>query len=88
MLGKSRRLCHTTAPAKLRGMKLPQQSSREAIDDFKAIYKDEFGRELSDNEVQEIALRLLHFFGTLTHSVPDKTRTAQLHRSRALRNKR
>ncbi len=46
-------------------MKTPQQLSREAIDDFKAIYKDEFGNELSDDEVQEVALRLLRLFGVL-----------------------
>jgi hypothetical protein len=46
-------------------MKTPQQLSHEAIDEFKAIYQDEFGRELSDDEVQEIALRLLRFFGIL-----------------------
>lgn len=46
-------------------MKTPQQLSHEAIDEFKAIYKDEFGKELSDPEVQEIALQLLRFFGIL-----------------------
>jgi len=47
-------------------MKTPtQQLSREAIDEFKAIYKDEFGEELSDDEVQIIAMRLLRFFGIL-----------------------
>jgi hypothetical protein len=46
-------------------MKTPQQLSREAIDEFKAIYQHEFGRELSDDEVQEIAIRLLRFFGIL-----------------------
>jgi hypothetical protein len=46
-------------------MKTPQQLSREAIDEFKAIYKDEFGEELSDDEVQVIAIRLLRFFGVL-----------------------
>jgi hypothetical protein len=50
-------------------MKTPQQLSREAMDDFKAIYQDEFGRELSDDEVQEIASRLLRFFGIL-HQPP------------------
>ena len=44
-------------------MKTQQQLSREAIDDFKAIYQDEFGEILSDEEVQEIATRLLRFFG-------------------------
>jgi hypothetical protein len=46
-------------------MKAPQQLSREAIDEFKAIYEDEFGKRLSDDEVREIALRLLRFFGIL-----------------------
>lgn len=46
-------------------MKTPQQLSREAIDEFKAIYKDEFGKTLSDDEVKEIAMRLLRFFGVL-----------------------
>ncbi len=47
------------------GMKIPQQLSREAIEEFKAAYKDEFGEELSDDEVREIATRLLRFFGIL-----------------------
>ena len=47
-------------------MKTPNQLSREAIDEFKAIYQDEFGDLLSDEEVQEIATRLLRFFGILT----------------------
>jgi len=46
-------------------MKTPHQLSREAIDEFKAIYQDEFGEELSDDEVREIATRLLRFFGIL-----------------------
>ncbi len=47
-------------------MKTPQQLSRQAIDEFKAIYQDEFNQTLSDDEVQEIAHRLLRFFGILT----------------------
>jgi len=43
----------------------PQQLSRESIDDFKAIYEEEFGEVLSDDEVQAIAMRLLRFFGIL-----------------------
>jgi hypothetical protein len=49
-------------------MKIPQQLSREAIEEFKEIYKDEFGKHLSDAEVQEIAMKLLRFFGILTKS--------------------
>ena len=48
----------------------PQQLSREAIDSFKAIYQEEFGEILSDDEVQEIAMRLLRFFGILTTANP------------------
>ena len=44
----------------------PQQLSREAIEDFKAIYQEEFDEVLSDDEVQEIAMQLLRFFGILT----------------------
>jgi hypothetical protein len=46
-------------------METPKQLSREAIDEFKAHYKAEFGQILSDDEVQEIAIRLLRFFGIL-----------------------
>lgn len=51
--------------AMVAGMKTPQQLSREAIEEFKAIYQEEFGEILSDDEVQEIAMRLLRFFGIL-----------------------
>jgi hypothetical protein len=54
-------------------MNTPQQLSRQAIDEFKAIYQEEFGKSLSDDEVQEIALRLLRFFGILNESFPDET---------------
>jgi hypothetical protein len=47
------------------GMKTPQQLSRKAIEEFRAIYQEEFGEILSDDEVQEIATRLLRFFGIL-----------------------
>lgn len=50
---------------KVSGMKIPQQLSRQAIEEFKAIYREEFGRSLSDDEVKEIAVRLLRFFGIL-----------------------
>jgi hypothetical protein len=50
---------------KVDDMKTPNQLSREAIEEFKAIYQEEFGEILSDDEVQEIATRLLRFFGIL-----------------------
>ena len=54
-------------------MKTPQQLSRQAIDEFKAIYQEEFGRELSNDEVQEIGIRLLRYFGILVKPLPDET---------------
>lgn len=57
-------------------MKTPHQLSRQAIEEFKAIYQEEFGQSLTDDEVQEIALRLLRFFGILHQPIsgdtPDK----------------
>ena len=50
---------------KVKNMKTPQQLSREAIEEFKVIYQEEFGQILADDEVQEIAFRLLRFFGIL-----------------------
>ncbi len=50
----------------MEGMNTPQQLSREAIEEFKVIYQEEFGQTLTDDEVQEIALRLLRFFGILS----------------------
>jgi len=58
----------------------PQQLSREAIDEFKAIYQEEFGETLSDDEVQEIAMRLLRFFGILTKGNPDSVDAFKLPR--------
>lgn len=56
-------------------MNTPHQLSRQAIDEFKAIYKEEFGQDLSDGEVQEIALNLLRFFGMLHKPCPDRAQS-------------
>ena len=47
------------------GMKTPKQLSREAIEELKAVYREEFGEILSDDQVREIATHLLRFFGIL-----------------------
>ena len=52
-------------PGMVRSMKTPNQLSREAIEEFKAVYREEFGEILSDDEVREIATHLLRFFGIL-----------------------
>jgi hypothetical protein len=51
-------------------MTIPQQLSREAINEFKAVYKEEFGRVLSDDEAREMALRLLNFLKFLLKPTP------------------
>ena len=51
-------------------MKTPNQLSREAVEEFRAIYQEEFGEVLSDDEIQEIAMQLLRFFGILTKKSP------------------
>jgi len=64
---------HRSCTPRVSGMTTPQQLSRQAIDEFKAIYQEEFDQTLSDDEVQEIALRLLRFFGILHQPPTDKT---------------
>jgi hypothetical protein len=51
-------------------MNTPQHLNRQAIDEFRDIYQEEFGQRLSDDEVQEIASRLLRFFGIVHRSLP------------------
>ena len=54
-------------------MKTPQQLSRQAIEEFKTNYQEEFGQTLTDDEVQEIATRLLRFFGILNRPLPNES---------------
>ncbi len=41
------------------------QLSRQAIEEFKAIYEKEFGEPLTDDEAQEMGLRVLRLFALL-----------------------
>jgi hypothetical protein len=54
-------------------MNTPQQLSRQAIEEFRTIFQEEFGKRLSDGEIQEIAVRLLQFFGILVEPEVGKT---------------
>lgn len=45
------------------------QLSQRALEEFRNIYEDGFGLRLSDDELQEIALRLLQFFRVLEQAV-------------------
>ncbi len=46
--------------------------SKKAIDEFKAIYKKEFGQEISDAEAQEKGMKLLRFFKIIYKPIPKK----------------
>jgi hypothetical protein len=46
-------------------MAAPQQISLQALAEFKAIYRDEFGEELSDAQANEIALGVLQLISVL-----------------------
>lgn len=39
--------------------------SREALNEFKKIYKEEFGKEIFDEEATEKAINLLTFFDAI-----------------------
>lgn len=43
---------------------------REALEELKGIYKEEYGEELSDKEIQEMAMRLLRLFQLLRYKPP------------------
>lgn len=47
------------------------QLSKAAIEEFKRIYKEEFGEELSDQEATEKAQRLISFFKIIYRRIPD-----------------
>jgi hypothetical protein len=64
-------LFNQDCPRKVRSMEAPQQLSRQAVEEFKAIYHKEFGEHISDDEAQEIALRLLRLFDTLLQPLPN-----------------
>ena len=51
-------------------MTAPEQLSRQAIDEFRSIYEEEFGQKLSDAEIQEMAMCLLRFFGIFVQPGP------------------
>lgn len=44
---------------------------KEAIDEFKAIYKKEFGEEISDSEAYEKGLRLIQLIKAVYSPMPE-----------------
>lgn len=46
-------------------MKSPHQLSPEALQEFNEIYTEEFGRTLSEEDAQQMAVDVLRLFDTL-----------------------
>ncbi len=44
----------------------------EALEEFKRIYRKEFGKEISDEEALEMAQRVLVFFSLIYRPLPDQ----------------
>ena len=65
--GKASVLFSWQVSFKLGGMEAPQPLSNQAVEEFKAIYRDEFGDHISDGDALEMALRLLRLFDLLLH---------------------
>jgi hypothetical protein len=62
---------------KVVGMKTSQQLSQQAIKQFKSIYQEQFKKRLSNDEVKEIAICLLRFFGILSNTSQFETGSAK-----------
>lgn len=48
----------------------PTKLSREAIEEFKQIYKEECGKTISDAEALEMGLKLLRLFEIVYRPIP------------------
>jgi hypothetical protein len=46
--------------------------SKEAINEFKAIYREEFGEEISNAEAQELGESLISLFKVIYRPIPRK----------------
>ncbi len=44
--------------------------SEEAIEEFREIYRKEFGKEISDGEAQEMGIRLIRLFKIILRPIP------------------
>jgi hypothetical protein len=45
--------------------------NQNAIDEFRAIYKKQFGEEISEDDAQEMGLRLLKLFQIIYRPLPE-----------------
>lgn len=46
------------------------QLSRKELDEFKQIYKDEYGKDLTDDQAYDLALPLLQLFSVICRPLP------------------
>ena len=49
--------------------------TQKALEEFKKIYKKEFGEDLSDDEALEIAQRVLGFFSLIYRPLPNQEKS-------------
>lgn len=66
--GKYLNLFHCKAWLNLKVMEL----SKEAIEEYKQIYKEKFGEEISDEEAREQGENLISLFRVIYHPIPGK----------------
>ena len=48
-------------------MAMNHKLSAKALKEFREIYKEEFGEDLTDDEAEEIAMRVIKFFHILVY---------------------
>jgi len=48
--------------------------SKEALEEFKEIYRKEYGKDISDDEAMDLAVNLLGLFKCIYRSLPKNTR--------------
>jgi len=46
--------------------------SKEALEEFKQIYKEEFGEDLTDAEAEEMATRVMRLYELLFRPLPSE----------------
>ena len=63
--GKSKPYILLAKKHKKMAQNLPRKLSLEALREFKELYLEEFSEILTDDEAEEIALRVIRFFGIL-----------------------
>ena len=71
MAAKGRRLRYQPTNINMIQENIGRRLSKEAIDEFKKLYLEEFKENLTDDEAQEIAQRVIRFFHILKYGSVD-----------------